>query len=136
MQANLDGVEVTEIFDRALVAVQGPKAEERRLASCAPAARDMKFMETIMADIMAAPPAASRAWATPAKTATEISIPEAEADPRDHKLFLAHDDCEPAGLGARDSLRLEGGLCLYGNDIDQSTSPVEASAELGDPEAP
>ena len=41
--------------------------------------------------------------------------------------FLKHDDLEMAGLGARDSLRLEAGLCLYGNDIDNSTSPVEAN---------
>ena len=43
------------------------------------------------------------------------------------KALLAHEDVEPIGLGARDSLRLEGGLCLYGNDIDTSTSPVEAA---------
>ena len=43
------------------------------------------------------------------------------------KALLAHDDVEPIGLGARDSLRLEGGLCLYGNDIDSNTTPVEAA---------
>ncbi len=56
----------------------------------------------------------------------EISIPEDRAV-EITRAFLAHPDCEPAGLGARDSLRLEAGLCLYGNDIDNDTSPVEAS---------
>ncbi len=56
----------------------------------------------------------------------EISIPEDKAVAVTRAL-LAHEDCAPAGLGARDSLRLEAGLCLYGNDIDQTTSPVEAS---------
>ncbi|UWQ61886.1 glycine cleavage system aminomethyltransferase GcvT [Leisingera caerulea] len=124
MQANLDGVEVTEIFDRALVAVQGPKAEDVVGGLC-PAARDLKFMETTVADIDGAECRISRLGYT-GEDGYEISIPEADAI-RISKLFLAHDDCEPAGLGARDSLRLEAGLCLYGNDIDQSTSPVEAS---------
>ncbi|UWQ57659.1 glycine cleavage system aminomethyltransferase GcvT [Leisingera caerulea] len=124
MQANLDGVEVTEIFDRALVAVQGPKAEDVVGALC-PAARDLKFMETTVADIDGAECRISRLGYT-GEDGYEISIPEADAI-RISKLFLAHDDCEPAGLGARDSLRLEAGLCLYGNDIDQSTSPIEAS---------
>ncbi|UWQ53070.1 glycine cleavage system aminomethyltransferase GcvT [Leisingera caerulea] len=124
MQANLDGVEVTEIFDRALVAVQGPKAEDVVGELC-PAARDLKFMETTVADIDGAECRISRLGYT-GEDGYEISIPEADAI-RISKLFLAHDDCEPAGLGARDSLRLEAGLCLYGNDIDQSTSPIEAS---------
>ncbi|WP_027236611.1 glycine cleavage system aminomethyltransferase GcvT [Leisingera caerulea] len=124
MQANLDGVEVTEIFDRALVAVQGPKAEDVVGGLC-PAARDLKFMETTVADIDGAECRISRLGYT-GEDGYEISIPEADAI-RISKLFLAHDDCEPAGLGARDSLRLEAGLCLYGNDIDQSTSPIEAS---------
>ncbi|UWQ82765.1 glycine cleavage system aminomethyltransferase GcvT [Leisingera caerulea] len=124
MQANLDGVEVTEIFDRALVAVQGPKAEDVVGALC-PAARELKFMETTVADIDGAECRISRLGYT-GEDGYEISIPEADAI-RISKLFLAHDDCEPAGLGARDSLRLEAGLCLYGNDIDQSTSPIEAS---------
>ena len=124
MQANLDGVEVTEIFDRALVAVQGPKAEDVVGALC-PAARELKFMETTVADIDGVECRISRLGYT-GEDGYEISIPEADAI-RISKLFLAHDDCEPAGLGARDSLRLEAGLCLYGNDIDQSTSPIEAS---------
>ncbi len=124
MQANLDGVEVTEIFARALVAVQGPSAEEV-VASLCPAARELKFMETTVAEIDGVECRISRLGYT-GEDGYEISIPEADAI-RISKLFLAHDDCEPAGLGARDSLRLEAGLCLYGNDIDQSTSPVEAS---------
>lgn len=124
MQANLDGVEVTEIFDRALVAVQGPSAEDV-VGSLCPAARELKFMETTVADIDGVECRISRLGYT-GEDGYEISIPEADAI-RVSKLFLAHDDCEPAGLGARDSLRLEAGLCLYGNDIDQSTSPVEAS---------
>ncbi|MCB4458092.1 glycine cleavage system aminomethyltransferase GcvT [Leisingera sp. McT4-56] len=124
MQANLDGVEVTEIFDRALVAVQGPKAEDVVGELC-PAARELKFMETTLAEIGGVECRISRLGYT-GEDGYEISIPEADAI-RVSKLFLAHDDCEPAGLGARDSLRLEAGLCLYGNDIDQSTSPIEAS---------
>ncbi len=124
MQANLAGVDITEIFDRALIAVQGPSAEDVVGALC-PAARDMTFMETIMADIMGATCRVSRLGYT-GEDGYEISIPEDRAE-EIARAFLAHEDCEPAGLGARDSLRLEAGLCLYGNDIDQTTSPIEAS---------
>ncbi|WP_282022566.1 glycine cleavage system aminomethyltransferase GcvT, partial [Ruegeria faecimaris] len=124
MRANLDGVEVIEIFDRALVAVQGPKAEDVVGALC-PAARDLKFMETVVADILGAECRISRLGYT-GEDGYEISIPEDRAI-EITKAFLAHEDCEAAGLGARDSLRLEAGLCLYGNDIDQGTSPIEAS---------
>ncbi|WP_424940701.1 glycine cleavage system aminomethyltransferase GcvT [Aliiroseovarius sp. S253] len=124
MAANLDGVEVTEIFDRALVAVQGPKAEDVVGELC-PAARDLTFMETTVADINGVECRISRLGYT-GEDGYEISIPEDQAEAV-ARAFLAHDDCEPAGLGARDSLRLEAGLCLYGNDIDQSTSPIEAS---------
>src|SRR3546814_2131413 len=55
----------------------------------------------------------------------EISIPAAEAKALAERL-LAHPDVEAIGLGARDSLRLEAGLCLYGHDIDTTTTPVEA----------
>lgn len=124
MRDNLEGVEVTEIFDRALVAVQGPAAENVVGELC-PAARDLKFMETTLADINGVECRISRLGYT-GEDGYEISIPEDKAI-EISKAFLAHEDCEPAGLGARDSLRLEAGLCLYGNDIDQSTSPIEAS---------
>lgn len=124
MRAHLDGVEVTEIFDRALVAVQGPKAEDVVGALC-PAARDLKFMETTVAPIDGVECRISRLGYT-GEDGYEISIPEDKAIEITRAL-LAHEDCEPAGLGARDSLRLEAGLCLYGNDIDQSTSPIEAN---------
>ena len=124
MRAHLDGVEVTEVFDRALVAVQGPKAEDVVGALC-PAARDLKFMETTVAPIDGVECRISRLGYT-GEDGYEISIPEDKAIEITRAL-LAHEDCEPAGLGARDSLRLEAGLCLYGNDIDQSTSPIEAN---------
>jgi len=124
MAKHLEGVEVTEIFDRALVAVQGPSAENV-VGDLCPAARDMKFMETLVADIMGVECRLSRLGYT-GEDGYEISIPEDKAV-EITRAFLAHDDCEPAGLGARDSLRLEAGLCLYGNDIDNDTSPVEAS---------
>jgi aminomethyltransferase len=124
MAGNLDGIEVTEIFDRALVAVQGPRAEGVVGALC-PAVRTLKFMETTVAEIMGAECRISRLGYT-GEDGFEISIPEDRAVDI-CRAFLAHDDCEPAGLGARDSLRLEAGLCLYGNDIDNDTSPVEAS---------
>ena len=124
MAANLEGVEVIEIFDRALVAVQGPRAEDV-VGDLCPAARDLTFMETTVADINGVSCRISRLGYT-GEDGYEISIPDADAIAVT-RAFLAHDDCEPAGLGARDSLRLEAGLCLYGNDIDQSTSPIEAS---------
>ncbi len=124
MAAHLDGVEVIEIFDRALIAVQGPAAENV-VGDLCPAVRDMKFMETAVVDILGVECRASRLGYT-GEDGYEISIPEAHAV-EIARAFLAHEDCEPAGLGARDSLRLEAGLCLYGNDIDNSTSPIEAS---------
>ncbi|CUH41247.1 Aminomethyltransferase [Ruegeria atlantica] len=124
MRDNLEGVEVVEIFDRALVAVQGPAAENV-VGDLCPAARDLKFMETTEAPINGVDCRISRLGYT-GEDGYEISIPEDKAI-EVSKAFLAHEDCEAAGLGARDSLRLEAGLCLYGNDIDQSTSPIEAS---------
>ncbi|MCT4553149.1 MAG: glycine cleavage system aminomethyltransferase GcvT [Pelagimonas sp.] len=124
MQAHLDGVEVTEIHDHALIAVQGPRAEAV-VGDLCPAACALTFMETTVAEVNGIPCRVSRLGYT-GEDGFEISIPEAAA-PDIARALLAHDDCEPAGLGARDSLRLEAGLCLYGNDIDQTTTPVEAS---------
>ena len=124
MRAGLPNHDVIEVTDRALIAVQGPKAEAVVAAHC-PEAADLKFMETIAADIKGAKCRVSRLGYT-GEDGYEISIPEAHAE-EIARAFLAHEDCEPAGLGARDSLRLEAGLCLYGNDIDQDTTPIEAN---------
>jgi len=123
MRANLGNAQVIELTDRALVAVQGPKAEGA-VASFAPVAADLGFMETTVAEVMGAMCRISRVGYT-GEDGFEISIPEDEAQEIAQAL-LDHPDVAPAGLGARDTLRLEAGLCLYGNDIDGDTSPIEA----------
>ena len=123
MRTHLAGVDLSEQHDHALVAVQGPAAEAIVGELC-PLARGLKFMETTMADIAGVRCRVSRLGYT-GEDGYEISIPQAQATGI-ARAFLAHEDCAPAGLGARDSLRLEAGLCLYGHDIDPSTTPVEA----------
>ena len=72
-------------------------------------------------------PASSRAPATRAKTASRYPSPRAKADQLARRHLPAQPEVKPVGLGARNSLRLEAGLCLYGNDIDTGTTPVEAA---------
>lgn len=122
MRARLDGVEVTEITDRALLALQGPKAEAV-LADLNTAAADMAFMDVGTLTLGGAECWVSRSGYT-GEDGYEISVPADQAEALARAL-LAHEDVEPIGLGARDSLRLEGGLCLYGHDIDDTTTPVE-----------
>ncbi|MEM9708683.1 MAG: glycine cleavage system aminomethyltransferase GcvT [Pseudomonadota bacterium] len=117
--AGLKGAEVTPIEDRALLALQGPAAEDV-LAETVPEIRDMRFLDVIVAGDLWI----SRSGYT-GEDGFEISVPEARAEAFAREL-LTHDDVLPIGLGARDSLRLEAGLCLYGSDIDEKTSPVEA----------
>lgn len=123
MHNNLD-VEVTEIADRALLALQGPRAEAV-LSGLNPAVADMAFMDVATVDLNGAECWVSRSGYT-GEDGYEISVPNDAADGLARAL-LAHDDVEAIGLGARDSLRLEGGLCLYGHDIDETTTPVEAA---------
>ncbi|MDG2298678.1 MAG: glycine cleavage system aminomethyltransferase GcvT [Planktomarina sp.] len=120
----LDGIEVREIFDQALIALQGPAAERVLKTHCT-AIVNLKFMESITAMINGVPCRISRLGYT-GEDGFEISIPESKAEDITRSI-LDHPDCFPAGLGARDSLRMEAGLCLYGNDIDENTSPVEAN---------
>ena len=112
--------------DHALLALQGPASEDA-LAALAPAAREMRFMDVRALTILGAPCIASRSGYT-GEDGYEISIP-AEKAVEVAKALLEHDAVEPIGLGARDSLRLEAGLCLYGSDIDTATTPVSASLE-------
>ena len=110
--------------DDALIAIQGPAAEAI-VAEAAPIVKTMKFMETMQAEIFGSMCRISRLGYT-GEDGFEISIPATQVE-RITRAFLQHDDLALAGLGARDSLRLEAGLCLYGNDIDNTTSPVEAN---------
>jgi aminomethyltransferase len=126
MQAHLDGCSVTPLEDRALIALQGPAAETV-LASLNPDVAAMKFMDVRDVTLSGAACIVSRSGYS-GEDGFEISVPSDKAEELARAL-LAHPDCEAIGLGARDSLRLEAGLCLYGNDIDTSTSPIEASLE-------
>ena len=117
-------ITVTPITDRALVAVQGPAAGAA-VASLDAAADGMRFMDFGTLTLDGVEVWASRSGYT-GEDGFEISVPEAHAEALVRRL-LEVEGVEPIGLGARDSLRLEAGLCLYGNDIDAVTNPVEAS---------
>ena len=124
MKANLSDVSVTEITDRALLALQGPAAEAV-LSALDPKAASMRFMDVATLSLAGAECWVSRSGYT-GEDGYEISVPAAQADTLAQEL-LAHTDVAPIGLGARDSLRLEGGLCLYGHDIDTETTPTQAA---------
>lgn len=125
MRANLpDHVTVTEITDRALLALQGPKAEDA-LARIVPHVTSMRFMDSHRVDVDGVEWWISRSGYT-GEDGFEISIPAEIAADVAAKL-VAMDEVELIGLGARDSLRLEAGLCLYGHDIDTTTSPVQGN---------
>ena len=118
-----DQITVEPLEDRALLALQGPKAEEV-LASLAPEAADLGFMEATAITLEGVVCWVSRCGYT-GEDGFEISVPETEAEAFCRRL-LNNSDVEWIGLGARDSLRLEAGLCLSGHDFDASTSPVGA----------
>ncbi|AFW00617.1 glycine cleavage system protein T [Gluconobacter oxydans] len=115
---------VTRQFDRALMALQGPQAQEAIAPLCS-AAADMRFMDVIEAELAGVPVTLSRSGYT-GEDGYEIGCAAADAEIVARAL-LAQSQVLPIGLGARDSLRLEAGLCLYGNDIDTTTTPIEAS---------
>jgi len=123
MRANL-ALEVTEITDRALLALQGPAAEAA-LARLVPGVAAMRFMDVGVFDWAGSELWISRSGYT-GEDGFEVSVPDARAVAFAEAL-LAMPEVEPIGLGARDSLRLEAGLCLYGHDIDTTTTPIEAS---------
>jgi aminomethyltransferase len=114
---------VTPRFDRALLALQGPAAEAV-LARHAPGVADLTFMKVIRTTVAGAPAIISRTGYT-GEDGFEISIEGADAE-RVARALLAEEEVLPIGLGARDSLRLEAGLCLYGHDIDDTINPAEA----------
>jgi aminomethyltransferase len=115
--------ELTPLDGRALLALQGPRSADV-LGRFAAAAATMKFMSLSDAELGGVKCNISRSGYT-GEDGFEISAP-AEAAADIARMLLAEEEVEAAGLGARDSLRLEAGLCLYGHDIDAATSPVEA----------
>ena len=116
-------VTVSEVQDRALLALQGPVAENV-LAALDARAKDMEFMDVATLRLEGVEACVSRSGYT-GEDGFEISIAKEHAEDL-AKALLSHPDVEPIGLGARDSLRLEAGLCLYGHDIDQITTPAQA----------
>ena len=109
--------------ERALIALQGPLAAAI-LQRHAPGVERLKFLEMGEFEMAGEPILVSRSGYT-GEDGFEISAAAGAAGPV-ASLLLAEGEVAPAGLGARDSLRLEAGLCLYGNDIDERTTPVEA----------
>lgn len=124
LREQLAGTCMIETLDeRALLALQGPAAA-RIMRERAPATSAMRFMDTATVQLAGADCYISRSGYT-GEDGFEISVPAAAAEALAREL-LAEPDVAAAGLGARDSLRLEAGLCLYGHDLDATTSPVEA----------
>jgi aminomethyltransferase len=113
-----------ELLDHALIALQGPDAE-RVLASLAPGVRDLKFMHAGTFALVGAQCLVSRSGYT-GEDGYEISVPKDAAD-KLARALLSNASVKPVGLGARDTLRLEAGLHLYGQDMNAETTPLEAS---------
>jgi aminomethyltransferase len=117
---------IDPLRDHALVALQGPSAEAV-LAAFAPEIRSMRFMDIRTLHLLGEACVVSRSGYT-GEDGFEISI-KADRAAIFCDTLLQNANVMPAGLGARDSLRLEAGLCLYGSDLDPATTPVEAALE-------
>jgi aminomethyltransferase len=119
-------IAIEPVEDRLLLALQGPTAENA-LVTAVPAVREMRFM-----DVAILPSDFGELWLSRSgytgEDGFEISVLSAHGRALAEAL-LEQDGVAPIGLGARDSLRLEAGLCLYGSDLDEGTSPVEAALD-------
>ncbi|MEL6985057.1 MAG: glycine cleavage system aminomethyltransferase GcvT, partial [Actinomycetota bacterium] len=123
LRSALTDVDVVERADMALLAIQGPEAAAV-VIGLDPSLDGTVFLDNRRATLGGIPVLAARAGYT-GEDGFELAV---EADQADAlaRLLLADERVRPVGLGARDTLRLEAGLCLYGNDLDETTSPVEA----------
>ncbi len=127
LRANLSDICIVEpLHDRALIALQGPKAVAV-LTNIAPSLPAMKFMDAGPHRVLDIDCFVSRSGYT-GEDGFEISVPAKDVE-RLAAALLDDPAVLPIGLGARDSLRLEAGLCLYGHDIDTTTTPVEGALE-------
>jgi aminomethyltransferase len=118
-----DRASLTPQPDRALLALQGPLAAHV-LERHAPGICELTFMQVVRTSVAGAPAIVSRSGYT-GEDGFEISLQATDAEGVARAL-LGESEVLPIGLGARDSLRLEAGLCLYGHDIDESRDPAEA----------
>ncbi len=123
LRSGLPALEVIERPDMALLALQGPRAVEA-LVRLQPAAAELAFLDIGRLEIDGISALISRSGYT-GEDGFELAVP---ADAVEHvaRRLLEQPEVRPCGLGARDTLRLEAGLCLYGHDLDETTSPVEA----------
>nr|WP_111300080.1 glycine cleavage system aminomethyltransferase GcvT [Paracoccus saliphilus] len=128
----LSGIRVEPVADRGLLALQGPKAEAA-LARLVPSAAQMRFMDSRIIDWQGAALWISRSGYT-GEDGFEISVPEAQLEAF-ARVLLDQPGVAPIGLGARDSLRLEAGLPLYGHDMDEGVTPAEAGLGWAIPNA-
>ncbi len=126
MRAHLEGVAEVRVLDRGLMALQGPKAEAV-LARLNPDVAALRFMDVRRMRLGDWDCVVARSGYT-GEDGFEISV-AAEATVDLAERLMGFPEVLPIGLGARDSLRLEAGLCLYGHDIDEGTTPVEAALE-------
>ena len=123
LRATLEPAHRVEELDRGLLALQGPKAAEV-MARLDPATGGLRFMQAGDFKLAGHGCRVARSGYT-GEDGFEISVAEDQAEGLARAL-LAHEEVAPAGLGARDSLRLEAGLCLYGHELTTETSPIEA----------
>ncbi|WP_404341669.1 glycine cleavage system aminomethyltransferase GcvT [Vreelandella venusta] len=124
LRANLGNTHQIDVLDRGLLALQGPQARDVMQRLC-PAACELTFMQHGRYTLSGCDVWISRSGYT-GEDGFEISVAADECQALAEAL-LAEPEIEAIGLGARDSLRLEAGLCLYGHDMDMQTTPVEAS---------
>jgi aminomethyltransferase len=123
MAARLPALTLTILHQRALLALQGPRAADV-LSTFVPEVKTMAFMSWRSFETAFGTLYITRSGYT-GEDGFEISVDPQQAT-KLARALLAAPDVEPVGLGARDSLRLEAGLCLYGHDIDTTTNPIEA----------
>lgn len=123
LRAHLSGQSLQVLEQQALLALQGPRAREVMSELC-PEAAKLVFMQGCHTAIDGVDVYITCSGYT-GEDGFEISVPAAEAEALARKL-LAWEQVAPVGLGARDSLRLEAGLCLYGNELTEDIDPVQA----------
>ena len=126
----IPGIEITLNEDRALLALQGPQAATA-LESIAPGAAKLGFMQAAQIKVADRPCFVTRSGYT-GEDGFEISIDRISVSEL-ASLLLTLEGVTPIGLGARDTLRLEAGLCLHGNDIGPDTTPIEAGLQWAIP---